>query len=120
MRDNSRLPHLLQPFLLYQSDHSMKGAPHLERSNALEVLALEEQSHLRLRWVLPLPWRPFQRFGSLRRRSERGQRRVGEHWGAMDVGSDERVGDFDGDARQARVAASGGRLGRHVFEKKEI
>jgi hypothetical protein len=120
MRDDSLLPHLFKPTLLDQPDDSMECAPHLERSNTLEVLALEKQPHFRRRGLLSLPWRSLERFDSLRRRSERGQRRIGEHWGAVDVGSDERVGGFDGDARQGTVAGCGRRLGRHAVNKNAV
>jgi hypothetical protein len=85
---------------LNQPLHRMKCAPHLERANPLEVLTLEEQLDLRLCRFLPFPWRPLQRIGSLRRRREIRQCRIGLHWREMYMRFDEFVGGDDGVARQ--------------------
>lgn len=96
MRNHPLLPHLLNPIFLDQSQQRMERAPHLERPNALEILALEEQPDLRLRRLLALPLRAFQRFGGLWRGCEVRERRVGLHLRLVDVRLDELVGGAHG------------------------
>ncbi|KAB8205093.1 heterokaryon incompatibility protein-domain-containing protein [Aspergillus parasiticus] len=54
MRNNSPPPNLLLPPLLNESQQSMKGAPGLERANALQILAFEEEANGWIRRCLSL------------------------------------------------------------------
>lgn len=67
MRNNPPPPNLLLPPLLNESQQSMKRAPGLERANALQILAFEEEPDGRVRRCLPLVGRSLQRIWGLRR-----------------------------------------------------
>jgi hypothetical protein len=110
MRNNSLPPHFLNALLFDQAQHSVKGAAHFERADALEVLALEKQAYLRLRRFLPLPLRSLQRFRRLRRRCEIRQRRVCQDWCSVDVRLDKFMSSF----HRLPIQRSGGSIGRHV------
>lgn len=114
MRDHTLLPDFFDAPLLYQPHDSVECAAHLERSDALKVLAFEKEPDFWLRGFLSLPLCTPQRVCSLWRRRKIGERSICQHWSAMDVGFDERVGSFDGSARQGEVwGASGGGFARH-------
>jgi hypothetical protein len=100
MRDYAPSPNLLHPLFLNQSLYSMKRPPHLERADALEILAFEEQSYLGLRRFLAFPLCALERFSCLWCRCKVRQRRIGLHSRQMYVWFYDFVGCDDGLARQ--------------------
>jgi len=103
--------HLVQSLCFNQSQYRVKCAPHLERTDPLKVLALEEQPHRGRSRLLSLPWRALERVGGLGRRCQAGQGGVGQHGRGVDVGFDERVGFLDGSTRQGAGVKRGGQGG---------
>lgn len=101
MRDNTPPPHLLDAHLVDQPPHGVERAPRLERPDALQVLAFEEEADFRFRRCV-LFCEPGQRRGRvLRGRRERAERRARQQRGAVDVRLDEgvRVLDVGGSER---------------------
>lgn len=99
MRYHPRPPQPLQPLLLFQSLNSMKRSPGLERSNPLEILALEPEPDLWVRWLFnPLPLRSFQLLGRARGGSELVESCVRQNGRLVDVGLYEGVSGEDGGA----------------------
>ena len=77
MRNNPPSPNLLLAHDLNQPQHSMKRAPRLERPDALQILAFEEEIDLRGRGLLTLVGRSDQRLGCLRGRCDAVERLAG-------------------------------------------
>jgi hypothetical protein len=102
MCDDALLPHFINASLLDESQHGMEGAPHLERADALQILAFEKQPERWFRRFLARPLRVLQCCRRLGGGCEPAERRVRQDWRAVDVWLDELVGRFD------RCAVQGG------------
>lgn len=102
MGDDPFLPHLINAPLFDESQHGMESAPHFERADALQILALEEQPERWFRRFLARPLRVFQCCRRLWCGCEVVERRVRKDWRAVDVWFDELVSIFD------RCAVQGG------------
>ena len=59
-RDAGDLEFLKRLWILAQTLERMERAANLERADALQVLALEPQTHSRSRWCAPLPLRALE------------------------------------------------------------